>query len=235
MRGDVGPTHPWLGRGMQPPLSTPAPAGLDLMESTDVGDGVAPPREVGRRFGEHIGPYRVERTIGSGAMGAVYAAIEPTTGRRLAVKLMHQRGYYAREGSALSRRTDAWLRNEARALSRLSHPNVVQVYGVGTEGGQPYMAMELVEGRTLAAWLAEADHGWEATLHVCIAAARGLAAAHRAGVMHGDFKPDNVMVASDGRVLVMDFGLARSMSSEARADTETSIPAIVEGEEDVDT
>ena len=196
------------------------------MESTDVGEGFARAREGLCRVGEHVGPYRVERTIGAGAMGVVYAAADPVTGRRVAVKLMHPRGYYARQSSAASRRTDAWLRNEARALARLSHPNVVRVYGIGSERGRPYMAMELIEGQTLAAWLAQDAHGWEKTLQVCVEAAHGLAAAHRAGVLHGDFKPDNVMVARDGRVLVMDFGLSRSMSREARAPTETEIPVV---------
>lgn len=203
-----------------------AATGFDLMESTDVGEGFARAREGLCRVGEHVGPYRVERTIGAGAMGVVYAAADPITGQRVAVKLMHPRSYYARQSSTASRRTDAWLRNEARALARLSHPNVVRVYGIGSERGRPYMAMELVEGQTLAAWLAQGDHGWEKTLQVCVDAAQGLAAAHRAGVLHGDFKPDNVMVARDGRVLVMDFGLARSMSREARTPTETEIPAI---------
>lgn len=197
------------------------------MESTDVGDGSAPARDAPARPGQMIGPYRVEQLIGSGAMGSVYAAIEPS-GRRIAVKLMHPRGYYGGASSVGSRRTDAWLRNEARALSRLSHPNVVGVLGVGSEQGRPYMAMELVEGQTLAEWLQHDERDWERTLAVCVEAARGLAAAHEAGVMHGDFKPDNVMVATDGRVLVMDFGLSRSMSRQARASTETAIPAITD-------
>lgn len=192
-----------------------------MMESTDVGDGVVVASSSALRPGDSIGPYRVEGTIGSGAMGVVYAATHRATRQRAAVKLMHPRGYY---GNATQ--TDAWLRNEAAALSCLAHPNVVSVFGVGAAAGRPYLAMELVEGRTLGQWLAECDRGWEVTLRVCMEAARGLAAVHRAGVMHGDFKPDNVMVAADGRVLVMDFGLARTMSSDARADTQTSIPAI---------
>ena len=205
--------------------STSATTELDAMETTDVGEGVAIPIPGHRQPGQTIGPYEVECTIGAGAMGVVYAAVEPGTRRRLAVKLMHPRGAYA-GGPVGSHRADAWLRNEARVLSRLSHPNVVRVYGVGSDHGRPYMAMELVEGRTLAEWLREQDHGWEETLHVCLEAARGVAAAHRAGIIHGDLKPDNVMVARDGRVIVMDFGLAQSMSRRARASTETAIPAL---------
>jgi len=204
-------------------VSTSATTELDAMESTDVGEGVSVSVAGHRHPGQRIGPYEVECTIGAGAMGVVYAAVEPGTRRRLAVKLMHPRGAYA---GGLSHRADAWLRNEARILSRLSHPNVVRVYGVGSDHGRPYMAMELVEGRTLGAWLAEEDHGWEETLRVCLEAARGVAAAHRAGIVHGDLKPDNVMVATDGRVIVMDFGLAQSMTRRARASTETAIPAL---------
>lgn len=205
--------------------STSAATEIDAMESTDVGEGVAVPVTGHRQPGQTIGPYEVLCTIGAGAMGVVYAAVEPGTRRRLAVKLMHPRGAYA-GGPVGSHRADAWLRNEARVLSRLSHPNVVRVYGVGSDHGRPYMAMELVEGRTLAEWLKEGDHGWEETLYVCLEAARGVAAAHRTGIVHGDLKPDNVMVARDGRVIVMDFGLAQSMSRRARASTETAIPAL---------
>ena len=125
--------------------STSATTELDAMESTDVGEGVAVVAPGHRQPGQTIGPYEVQCTIGAGAMGVVYAAVEPGTRRRLAVKLMHPRGAYT-GGPVGSHRADAWLRNEARVLSRLSHPNVVRVYGVGSDHGRPYMAMELVEG-----------------------------------------------------------------------------------------
>ena len=196
------------------------------MESTDAGDGVLRDANVRRQPGQQVGPYVVEATIGAGAMGTVYAALEPGSGTRIAVKLMHPPSYRTGDGSLEVRRTDAWLRNEADALARLSHRNVVRVFGVGSERGRPYMAMEYVHGKTLGAWLADGGHAWDEILRVCLEAARGLSAAHRAGLMHGDFKPDNVMVAADGRVLVMDFGLSRSMTRHARASTETAIPAV---------
>lgn len=157
-------------------------------------------------------------------MGAVYAATEPGSLRRIAVKLMHRRGYCAGD----DRRADAWLHNEARALSQLSHPNVVRIDGVGSHEGRPYMAMELVDGQTLSAWVDGSPRGWEQTLDVCIQAARGVAAAHSSGLLHGDIKPDNIMVAHDGRVLVMDFGLSRPMSAAARAPTQTALPVVPE-------
>jgi eukaryotic-like serine/threonine-protein kinase len=165
---------------------------------------LATPPAAGATFarGASIGRYVVLDTIGTGAMGVVYAAYDPELDRNIALKLVHDR---ARE---LDRR--ARMLREAQAMARLSHPNVVPVHDVGTVDGQVFIAMELVEGRTVKEWLAEQPRSRREILDVFVAAGRGLAAAHAAGVVHRDFKPANVLIGRDGRVRVADFGLARA-------------------------
>src|SRR5690606_33697183 len=120
--------------------------------------------------------------------------------RKIAVKRV-------RPASA-SERDQERLRREARALARLSHPNVVQVYEVDEHEGRTFVAMEYVDGQTLGQWLAERPRPWRAVLQIFLAAGRGLVAAHEAGLVHRDFKPDNVLLGRDGSVRVADFGLA---------------------------
>jgi len=145
-----------------------------------------------------IGRYEVLARIGSGAMGTVYRAKDPSLDREVAVKVLH------RSDEMYSAR----MRIEAKALAKLSHPNVVTVHEVGTEDGQLFVAMEFVQGRTLQAWLE--DPSGPSLLDVFAQAAEGLQAAHDASIVHRDFKPENVMVGDDGRVRVLDFGMARS-------------------------
>jgi len=184
----------------------PDDVSVSLMETTASGDPdmvTRSPVAVVPTPGDYLGPYVVEGTLGAGAMGVVYRAVDPDRGDRVAVKLLH-RWHTNPDGGE-----DDWLLNEAGALARLSHPNVVSVLGVGTFDDRPFLAMELVEGVTLGKWLAEPRAWWE-IVPVMRDAARGLAAVHEAGLVHGDFKPDNLMVGFDGRARVMDFGLARS-------------------------
>ena len=152
-----------------------------------------------------IGRYRVERVLGVGGMGTVYAAFDPDLERRVALKLLNA----DRVGDELRAR----LLREARAMARLQHTNVVTVYEVGTEGGRDYVAMELVEGETLKAWLEVATREPDAIVAAFAAAGQGLAAAHAAGIVHRDFKPHNVLRRRDGRVMVTDFGLARGVEA----------------------
>ena len=154
--------------------------------------------------GTVIDRYVVLGRLGAGGMGVVYVAYDPELDRKVAIKLV--RAEHSRSGSSGESRTR--MIREAQALARLSHGNVVAVYDVGAVGGDVWLAMELVEGQTLATWCAQA-RPWREALDVLIAAGRGLEAAHRAGLVHRDFKPDNVMVGGDGRVRVMDLGLAR--------------------------
>ena len=151
--------------------------------------------------GETVGRYRLLNLVGRGGMGEVYAAHDPDLDRKIAIKIM--RGdTYPDEIEA------ARMMREARAIAKLSHPNLVTVYDVGSAGGRVFVAMELIEGDTVAAWLDHKPRTRDEILRVFIMAGRGLAAAHRAGIIHRDFKPQNVMVSPDGAVRVMDFGLA---------------------------
>ena len=152
--------------------------------------------------GARVGRYQILGAVGRGGMGEVYAAYHPDLDRRIALKVVQ--GF---EGSTGERRTR--LLREARAIARLSHPNVVTVHDAGTFGDRVFIAMELIDGQTIDRWLRDEPRTWQEIVDVFIAAGRGLAAAHAAGVVHRDFKPQNVMIAKDGAVRVMDFGLAR--------------------------
>lgn len=158
------------------------------------------PLTVGARLGRHV----VLEWLGQGGMGVVYTAFDPELDRRVAIKVLHPEPGDG-EGSASTK--DALLR-EAQALARVSHPNVVTVYDVGAHEGRVFVSMEYVRGETLADWLRREPRPWRATLARFLDAARGLAAAHEAGLVHRDFKPANVLVGLDGRVRVTDFGLA---------------------------
>ena len=151
-------------------------------------------------------------------MGVVYAAYDPELERKIAVKLLHP-GERA-DGEATNPGQRRLLR-EAQAMARLDHVNVVSVHDVGEFHGGVYVAMEFIAGETLATWLARARPQWEEALARFVAAGRGLSAAHAKGLVHRDFKPDNVMLGEDGRVRVMDFGLAFSVDAED-ADEEAS-------------
>ncbi|MGE5185627.1 MAG: serine/threonine-protein kinase, partial [Acidobacteriota bacterium] len=164
------------------------------------------PRKPARRApeltrGTIVGRYVVLDRLGAGGMGVVYAAWDPELNRRIALKLVQPGGEDA---------SGARMLREAQALARLSHPNVVVIYDVGKIDDRVFLAMELVEGTTLSAWLRAGDRAWREIVDVFVAAGRGLAAAHAAGVIHRDFKPGNVIVGEDGRARVLDFGLARA-------------------------
>jgi tetratricopeptide (TPR) repeat protein/predicted Ser/Thr protein kinase len=152
--------------------------------------------------GATIGRYVILGLVGRGGMGEVYAAYDPELDRKIALKILHA----SAEGEAEAGR--ARMLREAKAIARLSHPNVVVVHDAGTVGGRVFIAMEFVDGRTLADWLKESPRDWREVREVFLAAGRALAAAHVAGLVHRDFKPQNVMVGDDGKVRVMDFGLA---------------------------
>jgi hypothetical protein len=161
--------------------------------------------------GASIGRYVIEAVIGEGGMGRVYRALDPRLGRRVALKLLLAEGSEKVPASAAAR-----MMREARAAAAFSHPNVVAIHDVGDVSGNPYIAMELVSGRTLRELAREALTPESKRISWLLDVARGLAAAHRAGLVHRDIKPDNVMVTTDGVVKILDFGIAR------RADTEPS-------------
>ncbi|HEY1559145.1 MAG TPA: protein kinase [Kofleriaceae bacterium] len=155
--------------------------------------------------GTQVGRYTVGPRIGRGGMGAVWRADDRELGRAVALKRMHA----SADGEQRAR-----LVREARAAALLQHPNVVAVYEVGEHDGEPFLAMELVDGMTLAAWLREPRSVREIA-GVLAQAGRGLAAAHASGLVHRDFKPDNVLVDRSGRARVADFGLARAGKAHA--------------------
>jgi tetratricopeptide (TPR) repeat protein/tRNA A-37 threonylcarbamoyl transferase component Bud32 len=183
----------------------------------------------GRRLrrGESLGRYVVLDLLGAGAMGAVYTAYDPELDRRVALKVVR----HAAPSEAVRQQGRGRLVREAQSMARLSHPNVIHVYDVGTVGEDVYIAMEHVEGASLRDWLAAEPRRVAEILDVYLQAARGLAHAHAAGVVHRDFKPDNCLVGADGRVRVIDFGIARheAAPSEERAPDAAELARPVEG------
>lgn len=153
-----------------------------------------------------IGRYVFLERIGEGGMGVVVAAFDPKLDRKVAIKLLHN---VRRDDSERRLR----MEREAQAMARLSHPNVVTVYEVGEYYEQLFVAMEFIQGEDLQVWVdRHRDADWRDILEILIQAGRGLAAAHRAGLVHRDFKPSNVFVGRDRRARVGDFGLARNFA-----------------------
>ncbi|HFE47645.1 MAG TPA: serine/threonine protein kinase [Nannocystis exedens] len=153
--------------------------------------------------GQRIGRYLVISQIGAGGMGIVLAAYDPNLDRKVALKLL-------KSPSTTFREAESRLLREGRALAKLDHQNIVKVHDVGLHGDQLFVAMEFVDGQTVLNWVSavEVPRPWPEVLAILMAAGRGLAAAHAEGIVHRDFKPENVMIGVDGRVRVMDFGIA---------------------------
>ncbi len=153
-----------------------------------------------------VGRFEVRERLGSGGMGIVYEAYDPQLDRRLALKVVRADVSLVADGAAR-------LVDEARAMAKLSHPNVLTVYEAGTVDTQVFIAMALVEGFTLRSWVEAEERSTDEILHALRDAGRGLSAAHGVGLVHRDFKPENVLVSSEGQVFVTDFGLARTFSA----------------------
>jgi predicted Ser/Thr protein kinase len=190
--------------------------------ATAAGSSCAPDGPTGT-VGSMLGRYRLEGELGSGANGVVYAAFDPLLERRVALKLL-------RVVTPSEIEKDRLLR-EARAMARLSHAHVVTVHEVGTVGGRDFVVMELIHGSSLATWLRASARPTAAVLDAFLAAGRGLAAAHAAGIVHRDFKPHNVLRGHDGRIMVTDFGLARSVEPALVADRDAGY---ADGDDDDD-
>ena len=156
--------------------------------------------------GSTLGRYTVLKKLGGGGMGVVYMAHDSELDRKVALKLLRPEMVEALKGEGARGR----LLREAQAMARLSHPNVVYVHDVGTLGNRIFIAMEYLPGQTLTRWLKETQRTQREILRVFGDAAKGLAAAHAAGLVHRDFKPDNVLIGPEGQVKVLDFGLART-------------------------
>jgi tRNA A-37 threonylcarbamoyl transferase component Bud32 len=166
---------------------------------TQDGDGWGP--------GQLVGRYLLLRPIGRGAAGVVYEAADPMLGRKVAIKLLRADLHFGTHQAELQAR----LLREAQALARLAHPNVVSIHDVGQTDRGLFIAMERIYGETLAHWLRQ-PRDWQEVLDVYLEAGRGLAAAHASGVVHRDFKPENVLIDEHRRVCVTDFGVARVAS-----------------------
>ncbi len=153
--------------------------------------------------GAVVGDYRIIRRLGAGGMGQVYLAHEQKLDRYVALKVLLPE--YARDDSMVAR-----LDREAKSAARLSHPHIVHVYAAGISQGLPYIAMEYVEGQTLADILRKRGYlDWREALHICSQVAKALDCAHRAGIIHRDIKPGNILVDKSGHIRVSDFGLAK--------------------------
>ena len=152
--------------------------------------------------GDKLGNFEIMALIGRGGMGEVYRARDPRLKRDVAIKTMPS-------GFAGDRDRIARFEREARAASALNHPNIVSVYDIGTEGGVSFIVSELVDGETLARIIQRGPLPLRKLIEVSTQICDGLAAAHTAGVIHRDLKPGNIMLSRDGRVKILDFGLAR--------------------------
>jgi serine/threonine protein kinase len=208
----------------QPQLTQPQD-GPPAHPGTWVAEGEAQPIDPSSRLAmpkgfDRIGRYHVLKAIGEGGMGVVYSAFDEELDRRVAIKVLA-----ADVATEFKGRTR--IIREAQAMAKLSHPNVVHVYEVGEVSGHVYVAMEYVRGTTLREWLDGGARPLPERLEMILQAGEGLAAAHDSGIIHRDFKPENVMVGKDGRARVLDFGLARGEGegSDKRSQTGDTLTA----------
>src|SRR3989454_8566195 len=175
--------------------------------------------------GFKLGPYEILAPLGAGGMGEVYRARDTRLDRDVAIKVLPE--HPAKDPQALAR-----FEREAKAVAALSHPNILALYDVGDHQGVSYAVTELLEGETLPARLAQSAIPWRKAVEIGTAVAEGLAAAHSKGIIHRDLKPENIFLTSDGRVKILDFGLARSKPAtsppdQSSAQTETDAGTIV--------
>jgi Tol biopolymer transport system component len=168
--------------------------------------------------GDRLGPYEIVASIGAGGMGEVWRARDPRIGRDVAVKIVTQ----PLANSESSRRFE----QEVRAAGALNHPNILVIYDVGTHNGRPYLVSELLEGVSLRERLQSGPLKAREAIDYAAQVARGLAAAHQKGIVHRDLKPDNLFLTRDGRVKILDFGLARLNLPASATGDKTSAPTL---------
>ncbi|PYV61890.1 MAG: hypothetical protein DMG95_11135, partial [Acidobacteria bacterium] len=161
--------------------------------------------------GTKLGPYEIQSTLGAGGMGEVYRARDTRLQRDVALKILPES--FAREGDRLHR-----FEQEARAVAALNHPNILAIFDTGQQNGSPYLVSELLEGETLRTVLDGGVLPQRKTIEYGVQIAQGLAAAHEKGIVHRDLKPENVFITKDGRVKILDFGLAKLAQKSAVAD-----------------
>src|SRR6266849_1294804 len=152
--------------------------------------------------GTKLGPYEIVAPLGAGGMGEVYRAHDTRLGREIALKVLPES--FARESDRLHR-----FEQEARAVAALNHPNILAVFDIGQHNGSPFLVSELLEVESLRAVLDRGALPQRKTIEYGVQIAQGLAAAHEKGIVHRDLKPENVFVTRDGRIKILDFGLAK--------------------------
>src|SRR5215467_2289285 len=174
--------------------------------------------------GSRLGPYEIVSAIGAGGMGEVYRAKDPRLGRDVAIKVLP--ASFSQDADRLRR-----FEQEAKAAGLLNHPNITIVYDIGNADGAPYVVQELLEGETLRSELAAGRFSPRKAIDYAIQLAHGLAAAHDKGIVHRDLKPENVFVTKDGRLKILDFGLAKLTQTEAGSGPQTNLPTATAGTE----
>jgi eukaryotic-like serine/threonine-protein kinase len=172
-------------------------------------------KEKSSLFGAQLGSYHVVSELGRGGMGEVYRAKDQKLGRDVAIKVLHEE--FAKDADRVSR-----FRREAKLLASLNHPNIAAIYGLEESGGSNFLVLELVEGETLAEQLKRGPIPVEESLKVALQIAEALEAAHERGVIHRDLKPGNIKVDPNGKVKVLDFGLAKAFAGEQEANLSNS-------------
>jgi eukaryotic-like serine/threonine-protein kinase len=178
--------------------------------------------------GTKLGPYEVVAPIGAGGMGEVYRAVDTRLGRDVAIKVLP--AGLAKDADRLRR-----FEQEARTIAALNHPNILGIHDIGTHDGAPFLVSELLEGQTLREKLESGPLPVRRATEYALGMAHGLAAAHEKGVVHRDLKPENVFITRDGRVKILDFGLAKLVSLEnsqetvATLATPVTLPGMVMG------
>jgi serine/threonine protein kinase len=172
-------------------------------------------------IGKTISHYRIIEKLGQGGMGEVYRAEDTNLHRHAAIKVLPEE--FAHDAERLAR-----FQREAEVLSSLNHPNIATLYGLEESDAKRFIVMELVEGETLANRLQKGPLPVEEALQVCRQVAEGLEAAHEKGIIHRDLKPGNVMITTDDKVKILDFGLAKALATESPAVAATQSPTITE-------
>src|SRR6478672_11416919 len=167
--------------------------------------------------GTRLGPYEILSPLGAGGMGEVYRAKDPRLGRDVAIKVLP--ASFSQDADRLRR-----FEQEAKAAGLLNHPNITIVYDIGSHDGAPYVVQELLEGETLRAELASGRFSPRRAIDHATQIAHGLAAAHDKGIVHRDLKPENVFVTKEGRLKILDFGLAKLTEMASASGAHTNLP-----------